>query len=237
LFDGLSCRKALVPGNHDLWVGPDEPSDSLQLYREGLPRISAEHGFHYLDQGPLILPEADLALVGSINWYDYSWSIDALREHYPNELDRLQTKRFTRGRHNDVNFIRWPLDDARFTREVVAALERHLEVALARVGRVIVITHHPTYYSLSFPWSEPPTSLDGLLWDAFGGNRALEEVLTRHAGRIAFAFCGHTHRANMNTWQGIHGYNVGADYSIKRLLRLEWPAGTVVAHDFGEETS
>jgi predicted phosphohydrolase len=235
LFDGLSCRKALVPGNHDLWVGEDEPYDSLQLYRERLPRISAEHGFHYLDQGPLILPEADLALVGSINWYDYSWSIDALRANYPDELDRLQTKRFTRGRHNDANFIRWPLDDARFTREVVAALERHLEAALARVGRVILVTHHPTYYGLSFPWPEPPTSLDGLLWDAFGGNRALERVLTHHAGRIAFAFCGHTHRARENTWQGVRGYNVGADYSVKCLLCLEWPAGSVVAHQFRDQ--
>src|SRR5262249_59372050 len=30
LFDDLSCRKALVPGNHDIWVADgDPPPDSL----------------------------------------------------------------------------------------------------------------------------------------------------------------------------------------------------------------
>src|SRR5438477_5995603 len=48
LFDDLSCRKALVPGNHDIWVTAADPrGDSLQVYRQHLPRLSAEHGFHY----------------------------------------------------------------------------------------------------------------------------------------------------------------------------------------------
>src|SRR5215831_8319808 len=84
-FAGLPCRKALVPGNHDVWVGPDDERDSLALYREHLPRVAAEHGFHYLDAGPLLLPEADVAVVGSINWYDYTWSLEKLRECYPDE--------------------------------------------------------------------------------------------------------------------------------------------------------
>ena len=63
---------------------------------------------------------AELALVGSINWYDYSWSLEKLRECYPDELHRLESKRFTRGRHNDANFVRWPLDDVRFTASAVA---------------------------------------------------------------------------------------------------------------------
>ena len=72
LFDALPCVKALVPGNHDLWVGIDSRRDSLQMYEDVLPRLAAEHGFHYLDRGPLVLPAADLALVGSITWYDYT---------------------------------------------------------------------------------------------------------------------------------------------------------------------
>src|SRR5262245_5604807 len=77
LFAGLPCHKALVPGNHDVWVAPDDTrGDSLAVYQEHLPRVGADHGFHYLDQGPLLLEEADIALVGSMNWYDYSWSLD-----------------------------------------------------------------------------------------------------------------------------------------------------------------
>src|SRR6266545_2471059 len=182
-FARLPCRKVLVPGNHDIWVTDEGERDSLTLYREDLPRIAAEHGFHYLDTGPLLLPESDVALVGSINWYDYSWSLEKLRERYPDELHRLESKRFTRGRHNDANFVRWPLDDIRFTAEVVTTFERHLREALAAVGQAIVVTHHPPCYGLNFPRPFPPTALDDLLWDAFGGNRSMEEVLARHADR------------------------------------------------------
>jgi predicted phosphohydrolase len=234
LFADLPCRKALVPGNHDIWVRPEAPRDSLQVYEQDLADGCRQYGFHYLDQGPLLVPEAGLALVGSINWYDYSWALDALRRDYPGEEERLASKRFTRGRHNDVNFVRWPLDDARFTARVVAVFAAQLRDALAQVERVIVVTHHPPCRGLSFPEKAPPLTLDDLLWDAFGGNCGMEEVLARHADRITFAFCGHTHRARETTWQGIRGYNIGGDYHFKRLLWLDWPAGTITAHQFGE---
>jgi predicted phosphohydrolase len=234
-FHDLSCRKALVPGNHDIWVtADDERGDSLQVYREHLPRFCRSHGFHYLDHGPLLLPEVGLAIVGSINWYDYSWSLELLRAQVSDWEERLRTKHFTRGRHNDVNFVRWPLDDVRFTAEVVSAFRSQLQEALAVVERVVVVTHHPPFYGLSFDRPGPPTTLDSMLWDAFGGNRSLEAVLSEHAERIAFAFCGHTHRARQNTLHGIRGYNIGGDYHFKRLLLLDWPAGIIEAHQFGD---
>src|SRR5262249_20399187 len=65
LFAGLPSHKALVPGNHDIWTEDGDPrGDSLQVYRQHLPAVCAEHGFHYLDQGPLILPDAGLAIAG-----------------------------------------------------------------------------------------------------------------------------------------------------------------------------
>ncbi|HEY7158102.1 MAG TPA: metallophosphoesterase [Gemmataceae bacterium] len=234
LFAELPCRKVLVPGNHDLWVRPEEERDSLQVYQEDLAETSRQYGFHYLDQGPLLLPEAGLALVGSINWYDYSWSREAIRRDYPDEEERLSSKRFTRGRHNDGVFVRWPLDDARFTANVVETFERHLRQALGQVERIVVVTHHPPMRGISFPEKQPPLTLDDLLWEAFGGNRAMEELLERHAERIAFAFCGHTHRARECDWHGIRGYNIGGDYHFKRLLWLNWPAGVVTAHQFGD---
>jgi predicted phosphohydrolase len=234
-FDDVPCLKVLVPGNHDLWVPTDDNSeDSLQRYRTTLPQFAQEHDFHYLDHGPVYLADFDLALVGSINWYDYSWSLEGLRQHYPGEEHRLQTKRFTRGRHNDANFVRWPLDDVRFTAEVVTAFERQLLEALERVERVIVITHHPSFLGLSFPREGLPAELDEFLWDAFSGNRRLETILSRHAERIAFAFCGHTHRMRESTLGPIRGYNIGGDYHFKRLLWLDWSAGTVTPQQFGE---
>jgi hypothetical protein len=72
------------------------------------------------------------------------------------------------------------------------------------------------------------------LWAAFSGNARVEDLLARHADRIAFAFCGHTHREREGSLGGIRGYNIGGDYHYKRLLWLEWPVGTIQAHQFGD---
>jgi predicted phosphohydrolase len=235
LFSDLPCSKALVPGNHDIWVESDDArGDSLEVYGEYLPRNCAEHGFHYLDGGPLLLPGGEAALVGSINWYDYSWSIDRLRLQLPDWKERLRSKRFVRGQHNDARFIRWPLDDEQFTAQVVRTLENHLHEALQKVGQVLVVTHHPAFYGLAFPRPDAPVSIDGLLWDAFAGNQTLENLLAQHAEHIPYAFCGHTHRARENTLGPIRGFNIGGDYHFKRLLLLNWPTGPVEAHVFGD---
>lgn len=233
LLDGLDCRKALVPGNHDIWVTADDPrGDSLDLYDRLLPAMAAAHHFTYLDQGPLLLPEADLAVVGSINWYDYSWAMDRLRQEVPDWEERLRQKRFTRGRHNDGRFVRWPLDDVNFTARVVETCARHLTESLAQVSRGLVVTHHPPFYALGFPREGPPVAPDGLLWDAFCGNQAMEELLLRHAAHIPLVFCGHTHRARDNRLGPIQGHNIGGDYHAKRLLLVDWPAGGVESYHF-----
>jgi len=103
--------------------------------------------------------------------------------------------------------------------------------AEAAAGHVIAVTHHPPFRGLNFPRIGPATP-DGLLWDAFSGNRGMEDLLTRHASRIAFAFCGHTHRARHGAWAGIRGFNVGSDYPFKRLLRLDWPDGDATEQEF-----
>jgi len=234
-FDALSCRKALVPGNHDIWVHEDDPrGDSLRVYHEHLPRLAAEHGFHYLDHGPLLLPEADLGVAGSINWYDYSWSLEVLKQVAPDWEERLRTKRFLRGRHNDARFVHWPLDDQRFTAEVVGTFARHMEQACGQVSHVLVVTHHPAFYGLSFPRPEAPASLDALLWDAFSGNRSLESLLGQWDRQVPFVFSGHTHRARENKLGTIRGWNVGGDYHFKRMLLLDWPSGQIEAHQFGQ---
>jgi predicted phosphohydrolase len=234
-FHDLPCAKALVPGNHDLWVLEDDPrGDSLHVYEQHLPGLCTYYGVRYLDLGPLILPDADLAVVGNINWYDYSWSLDRLRAEVPKWDWHLQHKAFTRGRHNDARFVRWATDDVGFTRAVVANLRRHLDEALARVGRVIVMTHHPALRGLSFPREGPAVGLDALLWEAFSGNALLEDALRGHAERIAFVFSGHIHREAECRLGAAVGLNIGGDYHFKRMLILDWPAGTVQTHVFGD---
>jgi predicted phosphohydrolase len=234
LFARLPCLKALVPGNHDIWVNPgDARGDSLRVYREVLPQIAEERGFQYLDHGPLLLPEQRLAIAGSMNWYDYSWAIDELPRAAPDWQERLSSKRFLRGRHNDANFVIWEHSDQSFTREVVKTLIGHIDDCLSQVDRVIVVTHHPPIRELNYPVPEP-FGLDDLLWRAFSGNTMLEKSLEQRAERIAFTFCGHTHRAREGNRAGIRGHNIGGDYHFKRLLWLDWPSGEVEAVEFGQ---
>jgi predicted phosphohydrolase len=235
LFDGLSCRKALVPGNHDLWVVEDDTrGDSMHVYQHHLPGLCTAHGVQYLDLAPLILPEADLAVVGSVNWYDYSWSIDRLKAEVADWEWHLRHKAFTRGRHNDGRFIRWATDDEGFTRAVVAHVTHQLGATLAQVGRAIVLTHHPALRGLSFPRELPAHTLDPLLWEALSGNTAMEELMARHADRIPFIFSGHTHRDVECRLGSAVGLNVGGDYHFKRMLVVDWPGGAVQVHVFGD---
>jgi predicted phosphohydrolase len=235
LFASLPCAKALVPGNHDLWVADDDTrGDSLNLYERHLPGLCLCHGVHYLDLAPLMLPEAGLAIVGTINWYDYSWSLDRLKAEVPSWEWHLRNKAFTRGRHNDARFIRWTTDDICFTQAVVDTFRQHLEQTLAKAEKIIVLTHHPALRCLSFPREQPARELDPLLWEALSGNTAIEGVLSRHADRIAYIFSGHTHRDTECRLGPAIGLNIGGDYHFKRMLIVDWPSGSAQAHVFGD---
>lgn len=232
VFADLPCRKALVPGNHDVWVPRDAEHDSLHLYETELPRISAQYGFHYLDQAPLVLDEG-LALVGSMSWYDYSWSLAELQQRFPGEEEKLKTKHFPFGTYMDAVYVRWPYDDVTFTTRAAAALEQHLTQVLRSSERAVVVTHHPCFQGVSFPSVGRAETLTELFWAALGGSVQIEQVLARHADRIAFAFSGHTHRSREGSLGPIRGFNIGGDYRWKRLLRLDWPEGTVTPQEFG----
>jgi hypothetical protein len=116
----------------------------------------------------------------------------------------------------------------------VASFAQHLAEAISRADKVFVVAHHPPFYGLGFPRDGPPSVPDGLLWDAFCGNTAIEQLLTRHAERIAAIFCGHTHRERDSWLSCAPGYNIGGDYHFKRLLLIDWPALTVTPHVFGD---
>lgn len=235
LFYPLTCPKALVPGNHDVWVATDDHrGDSLRVYEHYLPLLCDVNGYHYLERGPMLLPEADLAIAGNMNWYDYSWSLERMKAEVPNWQWHLSNKAFTRGRHNDGRFVVWDTDDVKFTKRLVGELEQQLTQALDRVERVIVMTHHPAFHGLGFPRAAPATGLDELLWEALSGNRALELVLERHAARIPLIFSGHTHRAAEAMLGPSRGLNIGGDYHFKRLLTIDWPACTMETHVFGD---
>ena len=236
IFETLPSIKALVPGNHDIWVTSDDArGDSWAVYQQWLPLQCQEHGFHYLDHGPLILPAHDVAIVGSINWYDGSWAVGSESWVPPEDFDdRLRDMRFSRGRHNDARFVRWHHSHSSFTAWAVARLAHDIDKALHAVAQVVLVTHHPAFRGLNFPQTGPAT-LDRMLWLAFSGNQTIENLLQRYQDRIALIFSGHTHRARSEKFGPIEGYNVGGDYEWKRLLWVSWPEKTVQAIEFHAE--
>ena len=181
-----------------------------------------------------MFPEEKLAVVGNINWYDYSWSLPRLQAEVPNWEWHLRNKAFTRGRHNDGRFVVWKTDDVAFTQRIVGELETQLAQSLAQTERAIVMTHHPAFHGIGFPRPEPAQGLDELLWEALSGNQALENILLRHAARVPLIFSGHIHRTAEAMLGPARGINVGGDYHFKRLLVVDWPACTIETHVFGD---
>ncbi|MFW6438046.1 MAG: metallophosphoesterase [Armatimonadota bacterium] len=68
LFEYFDGTRLMVPGNHDLWRD-EAPFDTRALYERTIPEVAAKHGFHCLDQGPVIVNGT--GFVGVMGWYDY----------------------------------------------------------------------------------------------------------------------------------------------------------------------
>ena len=231
LFRELPCAKLLVPGNHDLWTHDPSPA-SLELYEEGLPAIAAEHGFHYLDRAPYLSADSMEAVVGSINWYDYSFADPELEQEIPDVRAMYQAKRFPHGQHNDGRYIHLGMSDAAFTRRVVDRFRDQLRGLPGNVERVTVIQHHPPVRALFYP--TPLVTVDQRVWLAYTGNRRMQDLVLNEP-RVRHVICGHTHAACEADILGKRCLNIGGDYGWKRLLLLDTVTGEEQSWEFGRE--
>jgi len=230
LFASLECARALVPGNHDLWTR-DPAESSWERYRERLPRLSADHGFHYLDHTPYLAPDEALAVAGSINWYDYSFADPELLHEVPEAPAMYRAKVFPQAVHNDGRFVRLGMTDEAFTGEVVDAFRGQMAALPASVERVLVVQHHPPVRLLFYPTAL--TTVDQRFWLAFTGNRRMQDAVLSDE-RITAVLCGHTHAFCEGEAAGKRCLNIGSDYQQKRLLLLDTQTGEETWRQFGE---
>jgi predicted phosphohydrolase len=221
LFQDLSCPRLVVPGNHDLWTRLPGGS-SLYLYERRLPEAAAEHGFQYLEAGPFVVPEEREAVVGSINWYDYSFADPDLNTEYPDTERMYRAKLFPDAVHNDGRFVELGMSDEEFTGRVVRRFKEQLAGLPPTVERVVAIQHHPPVRALFYPG--PVRSVQGRFWLAYTGNRRMQEAVFADP-RITTAICGHTHAAMEVTMAGRRCLNIGGDYDWKRLLLIDTETG------------
>ena len=150
--------KLFVAGNHELWTnGPD----SYRLFREDLPRRVRAAGWHWLQAEPFRV--GDVAVVGSVGWYDYSFARASLGipdRFYAAKVSPGAAERFTEyegllrpaddvgpparevvARWNDGRFVRLHRGDGAFLEELLVELRAQLDAC--RDARAVVAgVHH-----------------------------------------------------------------------------------------------
>lgn len=188
LFHGLPGEVAVFAGNHDVWAQvsafrPGGP-DSQTLWETIVPSAVREAGMLWLETEDW--RAGDLAVAGSIAWYDYSGAA----EDVPPQTE-AEWIAFKRTLHPDAKFINWPWSDIQFATargdDLMARLNA-LEVD-PDVNSILLVTHVPIFREQLVIKPDVP------MWgwgNAFFGNLTLGQR-ARSIGKLRAVVSGHTH--------------------------------------------
>jgi hypothetical protein len=190
-------------------------------------------GWHWLEADPFVA--GDVAIVGSVGWYDYSFAPQSLgvpRRFYeakvsPGAADRLSAYSHLLGddvplpamdiyaRWNDGKFVRLGQSDEAFLQSRIEQLRQSL-VACGEAKRIVAAVHHVPFADLLPPRHSPA-------WDfarAYLGSDRIGQTLLEDA-RISHVYCGHSHFAAERQIERIHAINIGSGYRQKHVLTLD----------------
>ncbi len=218
--------KLFLCGNHELWT---RRADSYELFSAELPARVRSLGWHWLEEDPFIAN--DVAIVGSVGWYDYSYaptSLNVPHRFYAAKVSPGAAAHLTAYQHllgddlppdaldivarwNDGKFIKLHRSDETFLRERLDALQRSLGRVPAGM-RIVAGVHHIPFSQLLPPRHTPA-------WDfarAYLGSDRIGELLLQDA-RITHVFCGHSHFAADARIRHLHAINIGSGYRHKSL--------------------
>jgi Icc-related predicted phosphoesterase len=225
--------RLFVAGNHELWTNG---GDSHALYARELPRRVRDLGWQWLETDPF--RAGDVAVVGSVGWYDYSFAPPSLgipRRFYEHKISPGAARHLggyaelldeARGdlsagvleimaRWNDGNFVKLHRSDEQFLDELLTRLDAQL-AAVADARRVVAAVHHLPFHQLL-----PPSR--SAQWDfarAFLGSERIGQVLLNHRN-VLDVLCGHSHFAAEATVGHIRAVNIGSGYRNKTFRILE----------------
>ncbi|GAG29245.1 unnamed protein product, partial [marine sediment metagenome] len=201
-----------------------------------LPAVCRGHGFHLLDSGPVLVGE--VALVGSVGWYDYTFKDQTLNiplrfyeaKLAPGAAARRETYTHLVDGHGDLTpemleistywmdgvRVRLPVSDIEFTERLVARLRTHLEEVKDSARTIVAVLHH-------LPFAELVKRNLGVgNWqfaNAFMGSERFGELLLE-SPKVRHAFCGHSHSPSRVTHGALTCTNIGCTYVHKRFE--EW---------------
>jgi Icc-related predicted phosphoesterase len=224
--------KLFVAGNHELWTSGD---DSHAILTEQLPQRVRKLGWHWLETEPFVV--GDIAIVGSVGWYDYSFAVRELgipRRFYaakvsPGAAERLSQfadlfeitddilpiAREVVARWNDGKFVKLHRSDDDFLQEILDRLANQL-MALAGKKQVIACVHHLPFRDLL----PPPHSAQWDFAKAFLGSDRIGQLLLAFEN-VRHVFCGHSHMPMTADIGGLNAVNIGTGYRWKTYKMLE----------------
>ncbi|MHA2378065.1 MAG: metallophosphoesterase [Candidatus Thorarchaeota archaeon] len=229
-----SAINLFVPGNHDIWFEEKIGLGSLEKYSTALGNVCKDSGFVYLPDAPYT--EKNMAFVGSIGWYDYSFK----REDLTIPHTAYAQKEWKGNIWYDLLCTDWGYTDVEATSLFNRKLEYDLSVIPKSISQVVFVSHHLPFRDLTLYKGRLP-------WDFFSAFMGAESIgrLLLHDGRVVLTISGHSHIRMQKQFNGISsftvplGYGRPADGNYSSLARnavahIELVDSSVQAHDFVE---
>ncbi len=190
-----------VAGNHDVWFEEDIGLDSLEKYSRTIGDICRRSGFIHLPDEFCV--HDDIAFVGSMGWYDYSFRRDDLDIPEENYLQKQWKGAFWR----DYYSIDWPYTDNEVTELFNSKLKYDLDTIPDNVNAVVYVSHH-------LPFKDLTLYKDYLPWDffsAFMGAVSTGAIL-KEDRRVRLTISGHSHIRRKLQIDGIMAITVPLGY-------------------------
>jgi putative phosphoesterase len=171
-----------VAGNHDVWFEEDKELGSLEKYSKSIGDACERAGFTHLPDNPFVID--DIAIVGSMGWYDYSFK----REDLDISEEQYAEKHWKGSFWRDYYSIDWSYTDKEVTELFNSKLQYDLDTLPADVNTIVYVSHH-------LPFRELTLYRGHLPWDffsAFIGSESTGEIL-KADGRVLLTISGHSH--------------------------------------------
>lgn len=190
-----------VAGNHDVWFEDTGGPGTLEKYSHKIGEACREAGFLHLPDSPFVL--SNIAFVGSMGWYDYSFR----RHDLDIPMENYEKKEFRGAVWYDLFKIDWVFTDAEATSLFNQKLEYDLKTLPKHITQVVYISHHLPFQNLT-------VYKDRLPWDfysAFMGATSTGKILEED-GRIIISISGHSHIRNQMSRGNITAITVPLGY-------------------------